>query len=948
MPREGINGNAVVDQIHEVINALSSLLRTDGTNLDIVFHINPKSSTPSLQIQKRVSTFNAIQHIYKELYGITLGESDIDECLNFAKSDLQNNPRIVVARSSDGENTELLLLGELLTYVLAPNKTENTEIANWDSAFCHSAYIDPPRAALSNSESIRISNHDLRCFLPFQYKSQSKTDSVSWGDLISGTFVVHEENTDRQNTIDGFSVYHLTEIAYVKSEIYPISIVQFERNESDASLYNVLLTSRADHDSQSLSSSLGLKAPAVRLHAHLAEKDVDSLSWILVSNTNFQDQDEIVLEFQKIQQQDGESLFLFTTSSTSPDYAQYYLIPLAVQGTIKQLNRRAAAIDALGNHEELIKMLADPYAGSSQLQEDWHSHETYHTLDSSKQKAFSSVMRTLPLYLVQGPPGVGKTFLVTALMQQIFSEEIDSRVLLTAQSHSTVQHLYHEVMHALRGITGLQNSPLIVSCIKSGGKGDSESDSLNALDNLAQKFLQDLIKSPLYQIDLSTTARNNIIRMVEDNARPARYSLITQILKAANIVFATTNSRYVEELISGRSQFDWSIMEETGKVTGIELLSPLLLSYRRLMIGDHKQLPPFASEEMKEILKSPDKLLTAIKAATEVNNNALKGEIIKTRFTDDFVNSITQEQLTHLSKNSRRLHLLFENLIHEELQTKQKSIKHFGSDVRHRPIASMLSIQHRMHPDIASLVSQVFYEGDLKTAEEKAAFYTAPSSAPFSIEGLTTYPSASSIFWIETPDKQANRQCKAGEQKPLWQNPYESNLVVEVLKKLKASPSGSGKPKLAVLSPYAQQVKLLSREIEKRIYNNELQNLADFDKPDDHTSFCSTVDGFQGAEADIVIISLVRNNHYSYAKAALGFLLDSRRMNVLLSRAKHRMVIVGSLQFLQHWANKIKKEELDKGIESNRFLFDLVNTLSSYKQQGIVQCIQADSLNSKS
>jgi hypothetical protein len=64
--------------------------------------------------------------------------------------------------------------------------------------------------------------------------------------------------------------------------------------------------------------------------------------------------------------------------------------------------------------------------------------------------------------------------------------------------------------------------------------------------------------------------------------------------------------------------------------------------------------------------------------------------------------------------------------------------------------------------------------------------------------------------------------------------------------------------------------------------------------------FCGTVDSFQGGEADAVVISMVRNNHHATPARALGFLRDNRRMNVILSRAKWRMIIVGSLSFYRH------------------------------------------------
>ena len=76
-----------------------------------------------------------------------------------------------------------------------------------------------------------------------------------------------------------------------------------------------------------------------------------------------------------------------------------------------------------------------------------------------------------------------------------------------------------------------------------------------------------------------------------------------QIISSANILFTTSNSGIIEELIKNNIQFDWTIMEESGKASGNELISPLLLSHRRLMIGDHKQLPPFSETVVNSILE---------------------------------------------------------------------------------------------------------------------------------------------------------------------------------------------------------------------------------------------------------------------------------------------------------------------------------------------------------
>ncbi|WP_446919858.1 AAA domain-containing protein, partial [Klebsiella pneumoniae] len=77
------------------------------------------------------------------------------------------------------------------------------------------------------------------------------------------------------------------------------------------------------------------------------------------------------------------------------------------------------------------------------------------------------------------------------------------------------------------------------------------------------------------------------------------------------------------------AQFDWSIMEESGKVTGIELISPLLLSYRRLMIGDHNQLPPYRSIELRNILTNNTKLKNTFEEVDSISNFKLKNELMR-------------------------------------------------------------------------------------------------------------------------------------------------------------------------------------------------------------------------------------------------------------------------------------------------------------------------------
>ena len=86
---------------------------------------------------------------------------------------------------------------------------------------------------------------------------------------------------------------------------------------------------------------------------------------------------------------------------------------------------------------------------------------------------------------------------------------------------------------------------------------------------------------------------------------------------------------------------------------------------------------------------------------------------------------------------------------------------------------------------------------------------------------------------------------------------------------------------VGVISPYRAQVQYLRRLIQKR----------DFFKPYRRLITVNTVDGFQGQERDVILISLVRSND----EGQIGFLRDLRRMNVAITRARMKLIILGDV-----------------------------------------------------
>ena len=124
-------------------------------------------------------------------------------------------------------------------------------------------------------------------------------------------------------------------------------------------------------------------------------------------------------------------------------------------------------------------------------------------------------------------------------------------------------------------------------------------------------------------------------------------------------------------------------------------------------------------------------------------------------------------------------------------------------------------------------------------------------------------------------------------------NKHEIRIIKELLSKIHTNSDEDYSIK--ILSPYVNQVNMINNLVEKSEINSC------FLSKNNDQDIAKTVDSYQGDQADVIIISLVRHNSYQPITSALGFLSDMRRMNVLLSRAKHKMIIVGCFGLFRYW-----------------------------------------------
>ena len=221
-----------------------------------------------------------------------------------------------------------------------------------------------------------------------------------------------------------------------------------------------------------------------------------------------------------------------------------------------------------------------------------------------------------------------------------------------------------------------------------------------------------------------------------------------------------------------------------------------------------------------------------------------------------------------------------------------------------RSVTSELSVQHRMDPAIAELVSTCFYDNRLTTSAER--WEAARNPLPFSFG--KAFPNSPIVF-VDMPFVSRTGHAKPVESgRPRWHNQAEAGMVADLVARLQPTTANPEKPpSLAILSPYWAQVDRVSRQIEALRALGGL-GFTKFEGFAHANRVCGTVDSSQGSEADLVIVSLVRNNHWT-GVPALGFLRDRRRMNVLLSRARQQLIIVGSIEFLKEASRHAKAND---------------------------------------
>lgn len=807
----------------------------------------------------------------------------------------------VTARSSRAQS--LVLHGTSLEYRLLPWSLGN--VSTWDIGFCDSTEPHPRFLQDDMRYSIGSRRLELRPLPEVHNIFNSIRDrSAAWDKLFPFARTFKRLEPHLRDIHDFFRVTQQLDTLLTVARICPVRVMSVERSDYETT---VEITPIVEPERDELAQYLGLAPLSEQLRDWfelgaepiIAEDDDDPSReeyQFLTDRRIDSDGSHGDWKFISAKQSQTGPRYRFQTSGGALAREGRAYLARSHGGTLAQIRRRHKAIDDLKLHEDLLRNLADPKGTSRVVGESLPEPKSEMKIDDAKLSALRSLWETRPAFAVQGPPGTGKTTLISAFIERLLFNDPTVQALITAHSHHTVDDVRKKLNDMFqKNSDGVK--PIVVRLRGQNEKRRPQNETEHDLGVVTEALLQRLMQSDIAS-NLPSTLTKKLreislpIGQRDETSEGELRTMQILVQDSANLTFVTSNSGDLAEMAVRGRRFDWSIIEEAGKAHGFDMAVALQESHRVLLIGDHLQLPPFNATLFKRLLAEPLRVRKAIQTGAQFAPN-----LIDRTLADD-----SEERVGFAERCAlwREMVSLFGSIFERSVER----------DKELRGPAAILTAQHRMHPHIADLVGRIFYPDPTKGTILESPAETHENfskESPFRMME-NSWLSDHRIIWCDVPWVQRKKWAD-GEKEGLFASQVEAKAVVSILEQLR--PNKGMQCELQVLSPYNDQLKEIKESINKAFAVGRLAHI--FKPPFDlrvAKRIGATVDEFQGSEADIVIVSLVRNNGAVPWKS-LGFLKEANRMNVLLSRARHKLIIVGSWEFFKKRCDEHTPEDAE-------------------------------------
>ena len=451
-------------------------------------------------------------------------------------------------------------------------------------------------------------------------------------------------------------------------------------------------------------------------------------------------------------------------------------------------------------------------------------------LNPTQERAVNEVLWAKDVAIVHGPPGTGKTTtLVEAINETLMRE---SQVLVCAQSNMAVDWISEKLVD--RGINVLRiGNPTRVNDKMLGFTYERRFESHSDYPQLwaIRKAIRELRKNR------KKGSENYHQKMDRLKSRAAEIEIrINSELFGEARVIACTLVGSAHRLLEGM-KFGTLFIDEAAQALEAACWIPMKRASRVILAGDHCQLPPtvksiaalragLGKTLMERIAENKPEVVTLLKIQYRMNDEIM-------RFSSDWF---------------------------------------YGGKVESAPQIKYRSVLDYDHPITWIDTGEESEERRVKSEEFNSSSDDASEESEEQ-ENSSLFTHHSSLYKEQFVGESFGRINKAEAELTLL-------TLAEYFTKIGKQRVLSESIDVGIISPYRAQVQYLKKLIKKY----------EFFKPYRRLISVNTVDGFQGQERDVILISLVRSND----EGQIGFLKDLRRMNVAMTRARMKLIILGN------------------------------------------------------
>ncbi len=459
-------------------------------------------------------------------------------------------------------------------------------------------------------------------------------------------------------------------------------------------------------------------------------------------------------------------------------------------------------------------------------------------LNESQKEAVKKALGSREFHLVHGPPGTGKTVTSVEIIEQAIEKE--KKILACADSNVAVDNLVEHLVSRGREVVRVGHPARVTPILREHTLDFilERNDTYQKAEELRERALSLKDEQDEYTYPSGRWRRGLSDEAIKSLAEKDKSSRGIPPNKMKEMAKSLEIQEKVDELFEKIDRLEKKAVGEVLEKADVVCSTNSSSASQAL---DEEEFDLCVIDEATQATE-PSCLIPAVKAEKLVmagDHKQLPPTILNEEAKDEGLDETMFERLIAL----------------------------YGDEVK-----SLLKIQYRMHEKIMRFSADQFYDGEL-IADDYVKRHTLSDLVEEGLKGKfeevldTDMPLALLDTQGELPER-----TRAGSTSK--ENPGESVLAEDFASRY--MDIGLEATDIGIITPYKDQADLIKKKVDE-------ENLE-----------VDTVDGFQGREKEVIILSLTRSNK----SGIIGFLRDLRRLNVSLTRAKRKLIVLGDAETL--------------------------------------------------